>query len=827
MSLPAPLPPELLYRSCPLDSLPFDGTEQLEDLPHPIGQDRALEALRFGMGIRHSGFNLFALGSAGADVHTVVRRALEAHAASGEVPRDWVYVHDFRDPHRPCAISLPPGRGVVLRDQVNALLEDLSVALQAAFESEEYRARVSVIEEEVKERQQKALEELEREARARGIALLRTPMGMGFAPMRGNEVMVPEEFGRLPAEERERIAREVGAMQEKLQDVMSRFPQWHREGLAKLKQLIQEIATLAVKHLIDEIRQRNADLPEVLEHLDRVQEDVVANVELFRRQAEGPFGLPGPPVVRPGDGDRPELRRYRVNVIVDNSETRGAPVVYEPSPSYQNLVGRVEHWQAMGALFTDFNLIKPGALHLANGGYLVLDARKVLVQPYAWEGLKQALRTREIRIESLGQIISLVSTVSLEPQHIPLDVKVVLVDEPIVYYLLHALDPDFATLFKVVVDFDDRMVRDGNTTLLYARFLATEARALGLRPLDRSAVARMIEHSARLAGDAERLSTLARHVGDVLAEADFRAGERGAERIEASDVQAAVEAVERRSGRIRERLLEETVRGTLRVDTDGKQVGQVNGLAVYQLGDVAFGRPTRISARVSVGSGRVVDIEREVALGGPLHSKGVLILAGFLAARYAVEEPLSLAATLVFEQSYGGIDGDSASSAELYALLSALAEVPIDQSFAVTGSVDQFGRVQPIGGVNEKIEGFFDLCKARGLTGRQGVLIPAANVKHLMLRRDVVEAAAEGRFRVYPVEHVDQGIEILTGVPAGAPDEHGVFPEGSINRRVAERLAAFAARRRRFGAPPAAGGPEGAGGNGAGADGGEKSGEQK
>jgi lon-related putative ATP-dependent protease len=797
MPVPAPLAPELLYQPCPPDALPFASTAELEDLPRAIGQQRALDALRFGIGIRHPGFNLFALGPAATDIHGVVRGAVGVHASGERVPRDWVYVHDFEKAHRPRALGLPPGRGVVLRAQMASLVEDLRVALQAAFETDEYRARASVIEEEVKERQQKVLEELEREARGRDVALLRTPMGMGFAPVRGGEVMSPDDFAKLPTDERERIGRDIAALQERLQAAMAEFPQWQRQGLARLKELSHEVATLAVKHLIDELRERNVDLPEVLAHLDRVQEDVVEHVDVFRRP---PGEGPGRPVGPGDDGEHPELRRYRVNVLVDHSRTRGAPIVYEPSPSYQNLVGRVEHWQAMGALLTDFDLIKPGALHQANGGYLLLDARKVLAQPYAWEGLKQALRAREIRIESLGQVASLVSTVSLEPEHIPLDVKVVLIDEPLVYYLLHDVDPDFAELFKVVADFDDRMPRTGETTQLYARFLATEARAHGLRALDRDAVARMVEHGARLAGDAERLSTLTRHVADLLAEADYRAAERKAERIAAADVQAAIDAAERRSGRVRERFLEETVRGTILVDCAGGVVGQVNGLAVYQLGDVAFGRPSRITARVGIGAGRVLDIEREVKLGGPLHSKGVLILSGFLAARYGRDEPLSLAATLVFEQSYGGIDGDSASSAELYALLSALAELPIDQGVAVTGSVDQFGRVQAIGGVNEKVEGFFELCRARGLTGTQGVLIPAANVKHLMLRRDVVEAAAAGVFRVHAIAHVDEGIELLTGIAAGVPDASGAYPEGSVNHRVVARLKALASRRRSFAA---------------------------
>jgi lon-related putative ATP-dependent protease len=793
-----PLPPASLLRRCPPESLPFADTSELADLTETIGQARALEALSVGMGIRQAGFNLFAIGPTATGMRDVVRRFLERHAADDPVPSDWVYVHDFAQANRPRALRLPPGRGVVLRAQMAEFVEDLRLSLPAAFETDEYRTRAAVISEEIRERHAAGLAEIEKHARERSVAMLRSPMGIGFAPMRGTEVISPDEFAKLPEADRERITRDVEGLQREVQALMAQIPRWQREELARIKQLNHEVATLAVQHLVNELRELNRDIPAVLEHLDRVQADIVEHVDFFRRSATegGPMEAIG--------SDHPALRRYQVNVIVDHSASRGAPVVYEPSPSYQNLVGRVEHFQTMGALLTDFMLIKGGALHRANGGYLLLDARKVLTQPLAWEGLKQALREREIRIESLGQLASLVSTVSLEPEHIPLDVKVVLLDEPLIYYLLHAVDPDFPELFKILVDFDDRMDRSGDASLLYARFLATEARKRGLRPLARDAVARMIEHAARLAGDAERLSTLQRNVCDVLVEADHGAARRGAAIVTGDDVEQALDAAERRAGRVRERLLEETRRGTLHLDCDGTRVGQVNGLAVYQLGDAAFGRPSRITARVALGDGRVVDIEREVKLGGALHSKGVLILSGFLAARYGIDEPLSLRASLVFEQSYGGIDGDSASSAELYALLSAIGELPIRQDLAVTGSIDQFGEVQAIGGVNEKIEGFFDLCAARGLTGTQGVLIPAANVKHLMLRRDVVAAAEAGRFHVYAVAHVDQGLELLTGVPAGEPDASGTYPEGSANRRIVERLRELGRRRRQLNARPEA-----------------------
>mgnify|MGYP000016031149 CR=1 FL=1 len=786
-----PLPADALRRVCDLERLPFETTAELPDLPEPVGQERALDALRLAVGMRRPGFNVFAFGPADVGVADIVHALLERHAKAAPTPPGWVYVQNFADPQRPQAIPLPPGRAPRLRDDMARLIEGLRSAIPAAFESEQYRARVQVIEEEVKERHQKALEAIEAKARRQGIALVRTPIGMGFAPLAGDEVMPPDEFARLPEDERNRIAQTIEALQAELQAVIAQFPLWQREGMERIKALNREFTQYAVGHAIEELRQRYADLPAIVTYLDRVQQDVVEHVDLFRRQE------PGAPLP---DIDHSALRRYEVNVLVDHVPGAGAPVVDELHPTYPNLIGRVEHRAAMGTLVTDFTLIRPGALHRAAGGFLVLDVRRVLMQPWAWEGLKQALRAREIRIESPAQVFSVVSTVTLEPVPIPLDVTVVLVGEPLLYYLLERYDPDIGELFKVVADFDDVLPRSDEALVLYTRHLATRLRAAGLAPLDRAAVALVLEESARLVGDAMRLSAGTRRIDDLLVEANHRARARGAAVIGRADVAAARDAAIARQARLRERLLEETTRGTLLVDTSGERVGQVNGLSVIQLGEFSFGRPSRITARVSVGAGKVVDIEREVALGGPLHSKGVLILAGFLAARFGLEEPLSLAATLVFEQSYGAVEGDSASSAELYALLSALADLPIQQRFAVTGSVNQHGDVQAIGGVNEKIEGFFDLCRARGLDGRQGVLIPAANVQHLVLREDVVEAVRAGQFAIYPVRTVDEGISLLTGVPAGEPDARGVWPEGTVNRQVADRLRAFSESRRRYAA---------------------------
>jgi lon-related putative ATP-dependent protease len=593
------------------------------------------------------------------------------------------------------------------------------------------------------------------------------------------------------------VKEDIAELQEKLQETMRQARHWERDARDRLKELDRQVAMFAVGHRIDELKEKYADLADVVAYLEAVQKDVVENVDDFRRSGqEGEqAAMMGLPMQRVREA---KFRRYQVNVLVDHSQSEGAPVIYEEHPAYNNLVGRIEHMAQMGALVTDFNLIKPGALHRANGGYLVLDARDLLMQPYAWNALKRVLRAQEVRIESLSQALSLVSTVSLEPEPIPIEVKVVLIGERLLYYLLYDLDPDFGELFKVEADFSSEMPRSGENQQLYARLIATMVRREGLRPFDREAVARAIDRSSRLVGDSEKLSTHLLSIADLLNEADYWASENGNHAVTADDVQHAIDAQIHRADRLRERVQERIERGVILIDTEGAHEGQVNGLSVIALGDYAFGRPSRITARVRLGKGEVVDIEREVELGGPLHSKGVMILSGFLGARYAQDHPLSLSASLVFEQSYAGVEGDSASLAELCALLSALSEVPIKQSLAVTGSVNQHGRVQPIGGVNEKVEGFFDVCKARGLTGDQGVLIPQANVEHLMLRSDVVEAVEQGQFAVYPVETVDEALELLTGVEAGERDEEGNFPAGSVNQRVEARLIELAEKQRAF-----------------------------
>lgn len=790
--MPDALNPELLYTRCEFPT-PFESTDELEDLPGMLGQARAAEAVGFGLAMPAEGFNLYVMGPAGTGKRSLVMAMVEAAAATRPVPSDWVYVNNFAQPHKPRALSLPAGRGRELKADMQRLVEDLLAAIPAIFESDEYRNRLEEIEQEFSEREAAAFRALGEEAEREGIALLRTPSGFGLAPERNGEVLGPEEFDKLPEAEKAHIREVIERLHERLHKLIRQAPQWLREKRERVRELNREFSRLAVEHQIGELKEKYRDLPAVLDYLQAVEQDLVETADDFRKPQEGMPQIMGLPVAV-----APSFRRYQVNLLVDNSATRGAPVVAPDHPSHATLVGRVEHIEHLGALITDFNLIKPGALHQATGGYLVLDAHRLLTQPYAWEGLKRALRSRRIRTDSLAQMLSLASTISLEPEPIPLDVKVVLVGERLLYYLLCEYDPDFSELFKVVADFEDELPRSGETTLQYARLIATLARREKLIPFDRSACARLVEEAARMAGDAERLSTHMQGLLDLMREADFLARQAGAAQVSHAQVQSVIDARDRRTGRLRERIQDAILRGTVHIETSGQMTGQVNGLSVIELGESRFAHPTRITANVRLGEGEVIDIHREVDLGGAIHSKGVMILSSFLATRYASSLPLSLTATLTFEQTYGQVEGDSASMAELCALLSALAGLPIRQSLAVTGSVDQHGRMQAIGAVNEKIEGFFDICARRGLTGEQGVLIPQTNVKHLMLRADVVAACRDGRFHVWPISHVDEAIELLTGTPAGEPDEQGVVPEGSVNYRVAARLIEFSSLRQAY-----------------------------
>ncbi len=801
------LHPEDVHRYTDTARWTFESTEDLAPLAEMAGQGRATEALRFGLGIRRKGYNLFALGAAGTGKHSTVFEAIERRARTEPTPPDWCYVQDFEQWHRPRALKLPPGDGHAFRKDVDKFIEELSTAVPAMFRGDEYRMRRGAIEKVFDQGEKKLVEELEAKALEQGIALLRASGGYAFTLLREGEPVPISEMEAASSEEQERYEAGVEVLQEPLAAMLAHIEAIQRETGEKVEALDKSMTAALTTARLERLKQRWAQVPDVLAHLDAIERDVPENIWAFapdEDEEEGDDEAPEddekPPVIYPGDArpGAPARRRYQVNVLVDRTGTVGAPVVYEDLPTYGNLVGRVEHVARMGALVTDFRLVKAGALHRANGGYLVLDVERLLGHPGAWEGLKRALRSGEVRVETLERMLTMATTRSLEPEPIALDVKVALVGERWMYYELEEKDPEFSELFKVAVDFEDEMPRTPENELALARWVATFARRESLRPLAKSAVARVVDRAARIAEHASKLSTRFEDLADLLRESDHHAAEQGLPLVTEDDVLAAHDARVRRLDRLRAVVLDEVRRGALRVEVTGARVGQVNALAVIDLGRFAFAHPNRVTARARVGSGDVIDVERETDLGGAIHSKGVMILSGWLGGRYAREMPLSMHGTVVFEQSYVGVDGDSASSAEAYALLSALANIPVRQSVAVTGAIDQHGRVQAVGGVNEKIEGFFDVCAMRGLTGAEGVVIPSANVGDLMLRDDVVNAVREGRFHVWSVESVDEGIEVLTGLRAGDRDDAGLFPPDSVNGRVEAALMVFAQRRRTF-----------------------------
>lgn len=774
-----------LRRSTRADALPFETTAELEPLCEPLGQERAVEALRFAFGELRPGYNLIVVGPSGYGKHAFVESILRQAAKDAAVPSDWCYVEDFRSPQVPRALELPAGRGRELARDLDHLVEELRASIPAAFESEVFQSRMQQIEAEFRAHPEQVFAEIEAEALREDIAVARVPHGLAFAPLRGGQVLDPAAFEALPEADKKQARQRVQALEEKLQQRMKQLPEWAKEAREKVRALRLEVTRLAVDRSFEDLKAKYDGLAPVQAWMEDLRADVLEHSPQFRKEDEEPTSI----------ADllgRKNFSRYRVNVLVDNSETRGAPVVYDDRPALDHLLGRIEHRAELGALISDFTLIKAGSLHRANGGYLIVDLRKILSYPHAWESLKRALFSRELRIESLPQVLGLSATATLEPAPIPLDVKVVVIGDRLLHHLLSELDPDVGELFRIVAEFDDRVDRTADAELGFARHAATIGRARSLKPLDRQALASVLDHASRLAGDSRKLSTSWRDIETLLVEADHWASDRNADCIQAPDVKRAIEMRVRRRDLVQRRVQESILSGTLLVDTGGEQVGQTNGLSVVEIGGIPFGWPTRITATTRVGDGKLVDIEREVELGGALHSKGVLILSSYFAGRYTRQIPLSLSASLVFEQTYGGVEGDSASLAELCALLSSLAQAPVRQSLAVTGSVNQHGQVQAIGAVNDKIEGFFEICRARGLDGKQGVIIPSSNQPHLMLAEEVVQACAAGQFNVWAVDTADDAIEILTGVPAGAVNEEGEFPDDSLNARVLETLLAFA-----------------------------------
>ncbi len=782
-----PLDHAQLYHGCDATLFDFETTDQLEPLKQIIGQRRALDAVEFGTEIRQDGYNLYAMGPSGSGKHSVISELLEQKAEGEKAPSDWIYVNNFKDSRKPIAIELPSGHAREFSDDIQELLELLKTIIPTVFDSNEYRNEKEAINQRYLEEQDGIFGYLHDEAENHNVSMnTASSTRVTFVPMKDGKVLERDKFEALPDDEKVEIQKKLTAFEKLVKEALREISRLNKMQQQEFKAFDKKITTQAVETLMEDLRKKYSEHEEVIDYLMAFEEDVINHVRDFISKPDE-TGLP--PFMQ--DYYAPNFKRYEVNVFIGNGTKNFAPVIYEDNPNHQNLIGRIEHISQMGTLVTDFTMIKPGALHKANGGYLLIDVRKLLMNPFSWEELKRCLRSKEVRIESLAQQYSLISTATLEPEPIPINLKVILIGERIFYYLLYHYDPEFSELFKVSADFEDDMPRDEDSMLLYAKMIGTIADNDGLLPLSRSAVARVIEHASRRAQHISKMTTHIRTIADLLKEADYWANKEGHDVMECSDIEQALSSQQDRISRVQERMYEQIEEGTVMIHTSGTAVGQINALTYLALGASRFGMPTRITAKTRIGKGEIIDIERKVELSGPIHSKGVMILSGYLSARYAKESPLSLSASLVFEQTYGMIDGDSASSTELYALLSSLSGVPIKQHFAVTGSVNQNGEVQAIGGVNEKIEGYFDVCKRLEPDQTHAVLIPDSNVKHLMLKNEVIEAVKDGTFEIYAVSTIDEGIAILTGVEAGEADDEGNYPEESINGKVVAQLERF------------------------------------
>lgn len=787
------LKPRELRWQCPTTVFRFTSTANVPELDGPIGQERARAALDFGADITSEGYNVFVMGPSGTGRNSTTRNTLQERAAALPAADDWCYVYNFDDARYPAALHLPPGLGPQLRDDLAQMLRDIQQNLASAFEGDEYNEKRDEIVKEFRDERNKELQAFEQEAQTAGFALGRSPAGLIVAPAIEGEVMTPQQYGDLDDEDRQRLDKTREELQEKLGDIMRRGQREEKETRERVQQLDRQAATEALQAVFEELRARYAAVAGVMAHLNRIEQDIVENIGALRRAGdEDEQQTPGmPPGMMPTTPRNP-LDRYQVNVLVTHDPDAGAPIVYETNPTLDKLTGEIEHQAQMGAMITDFTMIKPGALHRANGGYLILEALPLLLRPFAWEALKRALKNRQVKIESLSDQYRFISTVTLDPEPIPLDVKVALVGSPMIYYLLYAHDEDFGKLFKVQADFGSDLDRTDEAMQQYAQFVAHICQKDGLLPFNRAAVARLVEQGAEMAGDQNKLTASLMDIADLVREAAYWARKNDKKRVAPEDVEHAVAQKIWRSNRLEERLLELLQDGTIMVDTTGEVVGQVNGLSIMTLGDYMIGRPSRLTCRTFTGRSGVMQIDREVKLTGRLHDKGLLTLTGFLGDRFGRQEQVQFSATLSFEQLYSDLDGDSASSTELYSLLSSLADAPLKQGIAVTGSVNQKGEVQPIGGVSRKIEGFYKVCQLQGLTGEQGVVIPATNERHLMLSREVVEAVRQGQFNIWSVKTIDEGIELLSGLPAGKPKADGEYPPDTIYGRVQRRLREIA-----------------------------------
>jgi len=774
-----------LYRFCNPDIFTFNTTNDLPDFKETIGQERALNALDFGLGLESSGFNIFILGEHGTGKMITVRSFLSQKAMNEPVPQDWCYVYNFKDPDVPAAISLVPGKAIVFQKDMDEVIKILKVEIPKVFESKEYEKQRNKIIEEAQKKQREIFTSLEQEAQEKGFAVRKTVSGLIIIPVKKTgEPLTEEEYELLEEKTRKKIDEIGKTLQEKLNDVVlvgRASEKLVKEAIAKLE---QEAALGAVGHLIDELKNKYQEHEKITAYLDNAKEDILEHLDDFKVQEEQAPQLTFMKLPK----SEPTFTRYTVNVLVNNKDCKGAPCIFESNPTYYNLFGRIEHKIQYGLALTDFSMIKAGSLHKANGGYIVINALDLLRNIFAYDALKRAIRNKELKIEDVWEQYRLISTTTLKPEAIPLDVKVILLGDPYLYYLLYNLDEDYRELFKVKADFDSRMNRTDENMLKYASFVATICREEKLLPFDKTGVAKVVEIGSRFAEHQNKLSSKFSDIADTVREASYWASKSGSTIVNNAHVQKAMDEKVFRTNRIEERLREMILEGTIIVNTAGEKVGQINGLAVIDLGDYSFGKPSRITARTYAGKAGVVNIERETKMSGKIHEKAILIITNYLGSRYASKKPISLSASITFEQLYDMVEGDSASCAELYALLSSIANIPLKQGIAVTGSMDQNGDVQPVGGINEKIEGFFDLCKIVGLDGNQGVIIPARNVKNLMLKTDVVEAVKNGTFFIYPIQKADEGLELMAGMPVGELRDDGTYPESTINYLVVKRL---------------------------------------
>jgi lon-related putative ATP-dependent protease len=788
---------------CPPEKVECKTSEELAPLEGIVGQDRALKALIFGMEMKGKGFNVFAVGPPVTGKRPATRSYLEKIAKSKPTPPDWCYVNNFQNPYEPKALKLPAGKAKIFQKDLKSLIDQVKRAVPAALQSEEFAARTNSITKKSVEERDRILNELNDVAKQSSYAVRMNQLGIGIVPVRAGKPVSQEEFDALPPGVKKKFEQSRETVRTALDKAGKEVNELEVKTLDELKKFRDDTVHYSMGGLISKLAFRYQDEPDVIQYLDDLRDDILENTELFtqggleRRKKDEDDAPPSIGEI----GGLPDLlyRRYQVNVIVDNSELKGAPVITEDNPTVTNLLGRIENEAKFGTLSTDFTLIKGGSLHKANGGYLILGARELLTSQLSYEGLKRALQSGSIAIEETGQRLGVASTKSLNPQPIPLNIKIVLAGEHELYQALYVADPDFGLLFKVKAQFDDTIERNNENVRTYGKFVHTLCEKENLNHLEASAIAKVVEYGSRLAEDQNKLSTKFPEIADLVREANLYASQDESKYIKATHIAKALEEKIYRSNLLDEKTKEMIKRGVILIDTSGTKTAQVNGLSVISLGDFEFGQPSRITVSIGLGREGVIDIERQAKLGGQTHTKGVLIISGYLEDKYARDRPLSVSCRLVFEQSYGGVDGDSASSTELYAILSALSDIPIKQNFAVTGSVNQKGEVQAIGGVNEKIEGFYHTCKAKGLKGDEGVLIPKSNVQHLMLSEEVVDAVKQRRFHIYPVGTIDEGIEILTSVKAGELKKDGTYEPDTVHFKVQERLDKMAEEITRFG----------------------------